>query len=50
MNGAKYLYDLDEFSSPFIEERLYFNTWCNPVSEDYNAFSSPFIEERLYLG
>ena len=37
-----------EFSSPFIEERLYLE---KVRDYDYNntGFSSPFIEERLYL-
>ena len=37
-----------EFSSPFIEERLYFHDnakYCSMCGK----FSSPFIEERLYL-
>ena len=40
--------DLGEFSSPFIEERLYLkmDLWHNGKR---NLFSSPFIEERLYL-
>ena len=37
-----------KFSSPFIEERLYFHDnakYCSMCGK----FSSPFIEERLYL-
>ena len=36
-----------EFSSPFIEERLYFKV--NYYKSILSQFSSPFIEERLYL-
>ena len=36
------------FSSPFIEERLYFELKKN-FSTLVKWFSSPFIEERLYL-
>ena len=40
--------DLKEFSSPFIEERLYLEYWSK--RNDWRIkFSSPFIEERLYL-
>ena len=46
------MHDLENFwiafSSPFIEERLYFyEEFC--LYEIRNLFSSPFIEERLYL-
>ena len=37
-----------EFSSPFIEERLYLQHENLPHSNT-RRFSSPFIEERLYL-
>ena len=43
-----YIFYYEWFSSPFIEERLYFEfveSW-EPSSV---TFSSPFIEERLYL-
>ena len=36
------------FSSPFIEERLYFLKGANLKGANLR-FSSPFIEERLYL-
>ena len=36
------------FSSPFIEERLYFDEMYE-TTLDRIEFSSPFIEERLYL-
>ena len=38
----------EQFSSPFIEERLYLN---ENIKSNANiiGFSSPFIEERLYL-
>ena len=37
------------FSSPFIEERLYFIMKLYIATYDDYEFSSPFIEERLYL-
>ena len=36
------------FSSPFIEERLYFSL-THLFVEAHKKFSSPFIEERLYF-
>ena len=36
------------FSSPFIEERLYFSE-SQEIEIKKMGFSSPFIEERLYL-
>ena len=47
-NRQKIEYWSKRFSSPFIEERLYFIGF---YACGYNgkAFSSPFIEERLYL-
>ena len=38
----------DGFSSPFIEERLYFMNLKKQLVVTVE-FSSPFIEERLYL-
>ena len=38
----------DQFSSPFIEERLYFFIYTTTFF-DKGQFSSPFIEERLYF-
>ena len=37
-----------EFSSPFIEERLYLED-AHLFDDRDSAFSSPFIEERLYF-
>ena len=37
------------FSSPFIEERLYFVSYSKERYPNTTLFSSPFIEERLYL-
>ena len=37
-----------KFSSPFIEERLYFQQTLLKYEKD-STFSSPFIEERLYF-
>ena len=37
-----------QFSSPFIEERLYFISVAAGVAVGI-GFSSPFIEERLYF-
>ena len=37
-----------QFSSPFIEERLYF-IQAIEIDLKWQEFSSPFIEERLYL-
>ena len=47
-NRQKIEYWSKRFSSPFIEERLYFIGF---YACGYNgkAFSSPFIEERLYF-
>ena len=39
---------MNEFSSPFIEERLYLLNNYNLIISQ-KGFSSPFIEERLYL-
>ena len=47
MNCCNYPHQ-KEFSSPFIEERLYFNT-VSSIIDKLDKFSSPFIEERLYL-
>ena len=38
----------EQFSSPFIEERLYFLE-VKKFKYGAKTFSSPFIEERLYL-
>ena len=39
----------EEFSSPFIEERLYLDKELERYLIKEAQFSSPFIEERLYL-
>ncbi len=40
--------ETEQFSSPFIEERLYL-TFDFETGKRVGLFSSPFIEERLYL-
>ena len=40
---------IEMFSSPFIEERLYFMEFTENTVVRNSGFSSPFIEERLYF-
>ena len=48
MNYDELKENLELFSSPFIEERLYLETETFTKTKVLE-FSSPFIEERLYL-
>ena len=47
-DNLKGIKNVSVFSSPFIEERLYFDSNENYGIAFYE-FSSPFIEERLYF-